>query len=326
MFDLALQLMKIPSVTGSEREVGDVLAGHLSQKGYLVEQQEVAPGRFNVIASHGRPRVVFCTHMDTVPPALPVKEDEQRLYGRGACDAKGIIAAMIEAGDRLRGDRVDDFGYLFVVGEEADGAGAKAANSLRWESQFVIVGEPTQNRLARAQKGTLMADLTVNGRAAHSGYPEAGASAIEGLWQVLSDCIQADWGQDSILGKGTFNVGVFHGGERCNIVPASATASTMARIVEPRADAEARLRRIVADRAALKIMGGADPHFFHVVEGFETTVVSFGSDAPYLGALGKPLLVGPGSILDAHTAEEKIGKDELVEGAAIYERLARKLL
>jgi len=318
--------MAIPSVTGNELEVGTFLASRLTSAGYRVDKQEVGPGRFNVMAYAGRPRVLFCTHIDTVPPMLPVREDDTFLYGRGACDTKGIISAMIEAGDRLRTAGIHDFGYLLVVGEETNGAGAKAANALKWESEFVVVGEPTGNKLARAQKGTFMADLSVQGKAAHSGYPEAGVSAIDGLWKVLSDCVRTDWGNDAVLGKGTFNVGVFRGGEACNIVPAAATASIMIRTIEPRPSTEAKMKELVANRASMTVLGGANPHIMHVVEGFETTVVSFGSDAPYLGNLGKPLLVGPGSILDAHTADEKIRKTELREGVALYERLVRTLL
>jgi acetylornithine deacetylase len=326
MFDLTKQMMAIPSISGSERSLGEFLAAELTARGYRVETQEVEPERFNLVGRAGRARIIFCTHIDTVPPVLPVREDERFLYGRGACDTKGIIAAMLEAGDTLRKSGFADFGYLFVVGEETTGAGAKAANSLKWDSQFVIVGEPTGNKLARAQKGAFMADLRFDGRAAHSGYPETGVSAIEGLWGVLTDCSKADWGNDPVLGKGTFNVGVFNGGDRCNIVPATATASIMIRIIESRAAAEERVRGIVRDRATIEVIGGADPQIMHVVDGFETTVVSFGSDVPYLGNLGKPLLIGPGSILDAHTANEKVAKQELVEGAALYERLTRKLL
>jgi acetylornithine deacetylase len=268
----------------------------------------------------------MCTHIDTVPPTLPVREDNEFLYGRGACDTKGIIAAMLEAGARLRRDGIRNFGYLFVVGEETDSAGAKAANSLKWNSEYVVVGEPTQNQLARAQKGAVMVNLTVAGRAAHSGYPELGVSAIENLWKVLNDCLDADWGTDPVLGKGTFNIGVFQGGERANIVPARATASVMIRTIEPRTQAEEKMRRIVANRATMEVVSGSDPQIMHVVEGFPTTVVSFGSDVPHLGNMGKRLLVGPGSILDAHTADEKIKKTELMEGSELYERLVRKLL
>jgi acetylornithine deacetylase len=326
IFDLARQLMAIPSVSGNELEVGNFLASHLATLGYRVEKQEVEPGRFNVMAYAGTPRVLFCTHIDTVPVVLPVREDEAFLYGRGACDTKGIIAAMLEAGELLRKRGKEDFGYLFVVGEETNGKGARVANSLKWESEFVVVGEPTGNKLARAQKGTFMAELTVQGKAAHSGYPEAGVSAITGLWRVLTDCTSADWGSDPVLGKGTFNIGIFRGGEAFNVVPASATATIMIRTIEPRAAVEAKMRTLIGNRASMNVLGGTDPHIMHVVDGFETTVVSFGSDVPYLGNLGKPLLIGPGSILDAHTVDEKISKQELIEGVALYERLVRKLL
>jgi acetylornithine deacetylase len=326
MFELAQQLMAIPSVSGGEKEIGQFLTELLYTRRYRVEKQFLIPNRFNVLAFAGRPRVILCTHMDTVPPMLPVSEDDRFLYGRGACDTKGIIAAMVEAGDRLRAQGVDSFGFLFVVGEETNGGGAKLANTLQWESEFVVVGEPTENRMAVAQKGTLMVDLSFKGRAAHSGYPEEGVSAIEGLWKILQECSAADWGNDPVLGKGTLNVGVFKGGEAGNIVPCEASASIMIRTTEPRAAAEQRLRGIVGDRAEMSVVAGSDPYRMHVVEGFETMVASFGSDAPYLGKLGKPLMIGPGSILDAHTTNEKISKQEMIEGAAIYERLVKTLL
>jgi acetylornithine deacetylase len=326
MFELARQLMEIPSLTGGEKDVGLFLAAQLSRRGYRVEKQLLIPNRFNVLAFAGKPRVILCTHIDTVPPILPVREDENFLYGRGACDTKGIIAAMLVAGDRLRQDGIDSFGYLFVVGEEQKGDGAKAANKLKWESEYVVVGEPTGNKMAVAQKGTLLVDFAVTGRAAHSGYPQEGVSAIEGLWKVLQDCAAADWGNDKVLGEGTFNIGTFNGGAACNVVPATASASVMIRLVEPRAVAEERIQNIVGDRAETTIVSGSNPYAMHVVEGFETMVASFGSDVPYLQNLGKPLLIGPGSILDAHTANEKISKQEMMEGAAIYERLVTKLV
>jgi len=326
MFELARQLMSIPSVTGGEKDVGLFLAEQLSSRGYRVEKQLLIPNRFNVLAFTGKPRVILCTHIDTVPPVLPVSEDENFLYGRGACDTKGIIAAMLVAGDRLREEGVNDFGYLFVVGEEQKGDGAKAANKLKWESEYVVVGEPTGNKMAVAQKGTLMIDFAVTGRAAHSGYPHEGVSAIENLWKVLQDCAAANWGDDPIVGKGTFNIGVFNGGAAGNVVPATASASVMIRLSEPCDVAEERLRQIVGDRAQITIVSSSNPFVMHVVEGFETMVASFGSDVPYLTNLGKPILIGPGSILDAHTANEKVSKQELMEGAAIYERLVKRLL
>jgi acetylornithine deacetylase len=326
-FERTLQLMRIPSVTGDEAEVGRYLASVLGELGYRVDTQEVSPGRLNVMAYAGEPEVVICTHIDTVPPFLDVREDETALYGRGACDTKGIIAAMLEAGNRLREDGVDRFGYLFLVGEETGGDGAKAANQLEWNStKYVIVGEPTGNQLARAQKGTLMANLTIQGKAAHSGYPDAGISAIHPMVEVLRDCIKADWGSDPVLGSGTCNVGVIEGGAKANILAPNALASLMLRTVEDPEASTARLDRVVGGRAEIEILGGAAPQMMHVVDGFPQTVVSFGSDVPYLGALGKPLLVGPGSILDAHTADEKILKQDLLDGVDLYHRLTRRLL
>src|SRR5437899_582852 len=328
-FELSRQLMAIPSVTGTEREVAEFLSSYLAQLNYRVERQNVLGDRFNVMAFAGDARVLLCDDVGPVPPpppAVPVRAVNEFLYGLGACDTKGIIAAMLEAGGRLRQRGIIHFGYLFVVGEETDSIGAKAANTLTWNTEFVIVGEPTQNQLARAQKGTLMVNLYVDGRAAHSGYPELGVSAIRNLLAVLDDCESAEWGDDPVLGKGTFNTGVFHGGEAANIVPPHASASIMIRTVERRAQVEERMRRIVRNRATMEVVGASDPQITHVLEGFPTTVVSFGSDVPHLGNLGKRLLIGPGSILDAHTPGERIRKSELIEGADLYERLVRKLL
>jgi acetylornithine deacetylase len=326
-FELTKRLMAIPSVTGTEREIGEFLFGHLGSLGYRVERQNVSGDRFNVFAFAGEGRVMFCTHLDTVPPAtIPVHEDEGFLYGRGACDTKGIIAAMLEAGDRLRRDGITNFGYMFLIAEETDSIGAKTANTLKWNSEFVIVGEPTENLLARAQKGTFILNLQATGRAAHSGYPEHGVSAIKNLLGVLADCESADWGNDPIFGKGSLNVGVLHAGQAANIVPSQAAASIMIRTVEPRNRVEGKINGIVANRATMEIVGASDPLLLHVVDGFETTVVSFGSDAPHLSNTGKRLMIGPGSILDAHTPGEKISKRQLMEGIELYEKLIRKLL
>ena len=326
-FELTKQLMAISSVTGTEGDVGRFLSSFLEKQEYRVKTQSVGDDRFNVLAYAGEdPRVVFCTHIDTVPPVLDVSEDEEALYGRGACDTKGIFAAMFAAAERLRADGIRDFALLLLVGEETGGDGAKAANGLDWSSEFVIVGEPTENKLARAQKGTLLADLSVRGQAAHSGYPEAGISAVHRLIDVLHDCVGTDWGEDPTLGAGSCNIGVIRGGSAANILAATATASIMLRTVEDVPDARLRLGRAVHNRAVIDVLAASAPQHMHVVEGFDQTVVSFGSDIPYLGNLGKPLLIGPGSILDAHTAHEKIFKRDLLEGIELYDRLARTLL
>ncbi len=326
-FELTKQLLSIPSVTGTEGDVGRFLSSFLEKQDYRVKRQSVGEDRFNVVASAGDdPKVVFCTHIDTVPPVIDVSEDDEALYGRGACDTKGIFAAMFAAGERLRADGIRNFAFLLLVGEETGGDGAKAANGLDWSSEFVIVGEPTENKLARAQKGTLLADLSVEGQAAHSGYPQAGISAVHRLIDVLHDCMGVDWGEDPTLGAGSCNIGVIRGGEAANILAATATASIMLRTVEDVPGARLRLGRAVHNRAVIDVLAASAPQQMHVVEGFDQTVVSFGSDIPYLGNLGKPLLIGPGSILDAHTAHEKILKRDLLEGIELYDRLARTLL
>jgi acetylornithine deacetylase len=326
-FELTKHLMSIPSVSGTEGKVGEFLESHLGGLGYRVERQNVAPDRFNVMAYAGaHADVILCTHIDTVPPVLAIREDDEFLYGRGACDTKGIIAAMIEAGERVRRDGMKNFGYLFVIAEETDSSGAKAANTLKWDVKYTIVGEPTENQLVRAQKGALNANLTVKGRAAHSGYPELGVSAIDILLKILADCQNGDWGNDPVLGKGTLNIGVIQGGQRANIVAAEASASIMIRTIAPRTEMEEKLRTIVGNRATMDVVSASDPQILHVVEGFPTTVVSFASDVPHLNNLGKRLMIGPGSILDAHSADEKISKRELTKGVDLYERLMRKLL
>jgi acetylornithine deacetylase len=329
-FELTKRLIEIPSVSGSERAVGEFLSAHLASLGYRVERQNVSADRFNVMAyAGGPPRIMFCTHLDTVPPAsFPIlaREDAENIYGRGACDTKGIIAAMLEAGDHLRREGITGFGYLFLIAEETDSIGARTANTLKWNSEYVIVGEPTQNQLAKAQKGTFIVNLNAAGQACHSGYPEHGVSAIKNLVEVLGDCEAADWGNDPVLGKGSFNTGIFNGGQAANIVPAQASASIMIRTVEPRARIEEKMRRIVGNRATMDVVGTSDPLLLHVVDGFQTTVVSFGSDAPHLTNTGKRLLIGPGSILDAHTAGEKISKRELMDGIELYVTLVKKLL
>lgn len=324
-FELTRQLMTIPSVSGTEKEVGLFLSSFLQDIGYKIEIQAVTDDRFNVIAYAGDPKIIFCTHIDTVPPYLPVSEDETTLYGRGACDTKGIIAAMIEAGNRLKSDGVSNFAYVFVVGEEAGGVGAKAANTLDWNSDYVIVGEPTENKLAKAHKGTLQANLQIQGKAAHSGYPEAGISAVELLIEVLHDCVHADWGIDPVLGVGTFNAGVVKAGEGANIVPAEAETAVMLRTVEPSTEAEKRLFDLVNNRAKITINSESSPQHMFTLDGFEQTVVSFGTDVPYLNNLGKPILIGPGSILDAHTMNEKILKVDLLKGISLYVDLVHRL-
>lgn len=327
-FTLTRQLIDIPSLTGNEKAVGEFLATHLAALGYRVERQHIADDRFNVIATTGEiPHIVFSTHIDTVPPFIQSSEDGEYVYGRGSCDAKGIIAAQLFAAQQLRENGTHDIGLLFTVDEELSSAGAQAANkhSLAPECRFLINGEPTDNRLAIGTKGSLRLIITTEGRAAHSAYPEAGDSAIEKLLDVLHDIRGCDWPSDSFFGDTTCNIGVLNGGMRPNVVPDRARAELQIRLAT---DIE-RIKKIVegavAGRAHIEYASAHDPVRLFSVPGFEECVVRFTTDVPYLSNWGKPLLLGPGSILDAHTDHERIAKQDLERAIDLYVELANKL-
>ena len=321
--------MDIPSVSGEEGEVGRFLASYLEGLGYTVELQEIAPGRANVLARLAqRPRVIFSTHMDTVPPFIPSREDATHIHGRGACDAKGIIAAQLTAAARLREEGVEELGLLFTVDEEMGSLGARAAAShpLGRECEYLINGEPTENKLAVGSKGSLRLRLLTEGRAAHSAYPERGESAIEKMLDVLADIRAALWPRDEFFGETTCNIGTVHGGTRPNVIPAEAAAELQIRLVVPSSEVKSILEGVVDGRARIEYMSAAEPVRMLSVEGFEREVVRFTTDIPYLSSWGRPLLLGPGSILDAHTDGERISKRELEEAVELYMRLARTLL
>jgi len=330
LFELTRRLIDVPSLSGEEGEVGRFLASHLRGLGYEVELQEAAGGRANVIATAegARPRVVLSTHMDTVPPFIASGEDETHVKGRGACDAKGIIAAQVEACERLRAGGMKEVGLLFTVDEELGSLGARAANehALAASCEFLINGEPTENKLAVGSKGSLRVRLHAEGRAAHSAYPERGESAIEKLLDVLADVRACAWPRDEFFGETTCNIGTVEGGTRPNVIPAEAHAELQIRLVTESGIVKEILERAAAGRVGVEYLSMAEPVRMLAVEGFEQEVVRFTTDIPYLSNWGKPLLVGPGSILDAHTAHERVSKRELEEAVGLYERLVRSLL
>ena len=328
VFELTRKLIDIPSVTGDEKAVGMFLTSHLEDLGYRVDTQEVERDRFNVIAtSGGLPRVVLSTHLDTVPPHIASNENEERIFGRGACDAKGIIAAQIAAAERLREDGINDVGLLFTVDEELGSLGARAANQskLAHQCEYLINGEPTDNKLARASKGSLRLTLKTSGRASHSAYPEQGESAIEKLLDVLQGIRGCHWPKDDLLGHTTCNVGLISGGTRANVIPAEATAQLQLRLVSDAGLVKEILERTIDGHAEVKYLSENDPVRMLMVDGFEQCVVRFTTDIPYLSNLGTPLLLGPGSILNAHTDHESVGKQELSESVDLYVRLVRAL-
>jgi acetylornithine deacetylase len=331
LFELTRALVDIDSTTHHERTVADFVFSHLSAlvarfPGHL-ERISAAPGRDNLFASWGEPVVTLSTHMDTVPPFFPSREDSDFIWGRGSCDAKGILAAMLGAAEKLLAAGARNFGLLFVVGEERDSVGAKAAARAPRGSRFLINGEPTENRLALGSKGALRYELIARGKLAHSAYPELGHSAIHTLLDVLQEIRQLPLPEDSLLGPSTLNVGTISGGRAPNVMADEARAEIMFRIVgdpgalraEVSAAAEGRLEaREVLFTPALRLTE---------LDGLPTTVVAFTTDIPFFeGGWGEPYLIGPGSIHVAHTSEERIPKKELQEAVEIYARMVSQLL
>ncbi len=325
VFELTRKLISIPSISGDEKAVAEFLAEYLSAAGFEVETQETVEGRPNVYARRGDPDVVLSTHTDTVPPYVEFREDDEFIYGRGACDTKGIIAAMIKAAEALSEANVTDFGLLFVVGEEAGSVGARVANTITNRSRYLINGEPTESKLALGSKGALRAIVRTGGRAAHSAYPEMGESAIEKLLDVLNDLRGVEFPRDETLGATTMNIGMIKGGVAANVIPPEAEAELMLRVVTSNDSLKRIIERVVDSRAEVEYTFGCDPVFTEKLEGFETAVVAFTTDIPALTNWGKPLLFGPGSILDAHTAGEKISKKELARAVDVYGQMVVNL-
>jgi acetylornithine deacetylase len=345
---LTRQLVDIESTTYHEAPAGEFLASYLSALGYTITRHDVAqpdqartPGagsgpRFNVYAvpqeltSKGTgPEIVFSTHMDTVPPFLgPCLEDADFLYGRGTCDAKGIIAAQIAAAEQLRttGIRV---GLLFLVGEERDSAGAKVANDLAAKqppgSRFLINGEPTDNRLALASKGCLRVELFAHGRAAHSAYPELGESAIDKLLQALHVIQQLDLPIVEGIGDTTLNVGIISGGRAPNVIADKAEAHILVRLVGPAQEIRAAIERCCAGLCEVTFSLELPFVQMRALDGFDTMIAKFTTDIPSLTHWGEPFLLGPGSIHVAHTPHEKVSKRELLACVDLYVQLAKRL-
>jgi acetylornithine deacetylase len=325
IFELTRRLIEIPSPSGNEKALAEFLAEHLSRAGFTVELQEAEPDRPNVYARHGEPEVVMSSHTDTVPPLVEFREDDETLYGRGACDAKGIIAAMVKAAEQLVAGGVSDFGLLFVVGEEAGSAGARAANRIPNRSRYLINGEPTESKLAVGSKGALRAALKVAGRAAHSAYPHMGESAIDKLLDILADLRRVELPADPRLGPSTLNIGLIRGGVATNVIAPEAEAELLFRIVTDAATVRQQFEAAVGDRAEIVYSFACDAVFMEPLDGFETEVVAFTTDIPLLDRWGKPLLFGPGSILDAHTPHERISKSELLRAVDVYAQMTVRL-
>ena len=334
LFELTKELMAIPSVSGEEEAVGYFLRDHLASLGWSVELQPVSESgskgpQHNVIATlNDSPRVWLSTHMDTVPPFIPPTEDDEKIYGRGACDAKGIIAAQITAAEQLRKEGVTDIGLLYTVEEERASTGAKAANlhPLAAKCEYMINGEPTDNDLAIGSKGSFRLMIKTSGKAAHSAYPEEGDSAIETLLDILEDIRHTHFPHDDFFGETTVNIGTIDGGLALNIIPPRAEAGILIRLTTKREPIEQALESVIRGRGNIEVLSCSEPVKLFPVEGFTQKVVRFTTDIPHMPNWGTPLLLGPGSILVAHTKDEYVLKKDLIEASELYISLVKKLL
>jgi acetylornithine deacetylase len=327
IYELTKALVNIPSITGHEGEIADFVSSYLKNQDFDLKEQIIEEGRRNILATAGsKPRIILCTHMDTVPQYFAASEDEYYIYGRGACDAKGIMASMIWAAQELKKDGLTEIGLLFVVGEETDSIGAKMANSLRVGSRFIIVGEPTENKLGIGHKGLLTFKVIAKGKAAHSACPELGESAIEKLLDALQRIRVLDFGKDPVMGKSVLNVGTIKGGVAANVVANHASAEVSIRSALPTKQVLRKVKAVVNRKVLIEVLMQSEAQRLFTVPGLEQIVLPFGTDIPHLKSFGKPLLLGPGSFLVAHTEREKIEKRQLSEAVEIYENLVRKLL
>jgi acetylornithine deacetylase len=327
LVDFARKLIDVDSTTGIEGECGALLAHELRELGYSVASQHVSEGRFNVIATLDDPVVVLSTHFDCVPDFFPSRVENGRLYGRGSSDAKGTLAAQVVAAQRLRARGERRVGLLYVVGEERGSDGAKTANSVPPPSvRYLVNGEPTDNRLATATRGVYRVRLAAKGRAAHSSRPDLGDSAIEKLIDGLFALRSASWPSDPVLGQTHYTVGLMSGGVAPNVIPADAGAEIMFRTVGSHEDLLRALETALNGRLSSETVLVVPPVHLKTLPGFDTAVFSFTTDIPFLDKWGTPLLLGPGSVEQAHTKDESVGIDELEQAADLYEKLAAELL
>ena len=325
LYELTKTLINLESVTGHERACAEFLRDFLGREGFEVEHQPVALGRCNVLALRGKPEVVLSTHLDTVPPFMPAREDAEFIYGRGACDAKGILACQVMAGRQLAGEGVKDFALLFLVGEETFSDGARAANQSPRGSRYIINGEPTENKLAIGTKGVLQVVIRPQGKMAHSAYPHLGESAIIKLLDILADLRRLPLPSDPDLGSTTMNIGMISGGRAANIIPDQAEANVMFRTVRNAQEFRQRVEALLKGRCEYQVARDTPALLLERLEGFEAEVFAYTTDLPSLPRWGRPLLLGPGSITEAHTDHECVRKADLTRAVELYCRMVRQL-
>ena len=329
LYELTKNLINIPSISEDEEAVGFFLRDYLESLGWTVELQAVSANQNNVIAYlNDTPRIFLSTHLDVVPPHIEASEDAEKIYGRGACDAKGIIASQIFAAEQLRRQGIENIGLLFTVEEEEGGTGAKVANAhpLAAKCEYIINGEPTDNDLAIGSKGSLRFYIRTTGVACHSAYPEMGESAIEKLIEILNDVLKIEFPADEFFGETTNNIGTISGGLKTNIIAPHAEAGLHIRTTGDEKQVLEKIAEVVGTRGEIEVISVSKPVKMLAVEGFRQKVVRFTTDIPHLPNWGTPLLLGAGSILDAHTKNEFVLKKDLETAVELYVNLVRKLL
>ncbi len=324
--DFIFKIMAINSTTGNEYKLADYLAKNFKPEGATTTIQKITKKQKNLFFKWGKPKIIFCTHLDTVAPYIAPDKKSDIIYGRGACDAKGQIAAMYETCKQLYQEGQNNFGLLLLADEEKTSAGAKVANKLVTGCKAVIVGEPTENKLITAAKGVLICEVTTFGKAAHSGYPENGQSAVEELRLFLNKLAKIKFNQDPLLGKTTYNVNLLKTPSPLNAIPDKATCKILFRTTFTSCkDLQKKIKQITNRDTKLRIINNSPPMNFFTVHGFTTGTVAFGSDAPHLANLGKCLLYGPGNILNAHIDNEHIKISELKHAVRDLKKLYYKL-
>ena len=347
------RLLNIDSTSGKEASLADMLVAEMSAPGRDVRTFDVGDGTVNILVSWGVPEVVFCTHLDTVPPYIAPSSDGDLVRGRGTCDAKGQIFAMYEACKVLESKGYDGFALLLLAGEETGSFGAKAFRGQHPGAEWVIVGEPTDNCMASASKGTKAFEVEFTGKAFHSGYPEHGTSAVNLFNDFMNALRSIVFPSDDILGNTTWNIGRLSSDNPQNILSDRLTCrvyfrttfasdemvcNIMRNIAGP--DAKLRFGRprvqdgsdIVAKEVApwqkamsVKALGGDTPTSYETFPEFPAKPVSFGSDAPQLTNFRRKILCGPGSILVAHRDDEHVLISDIAQAVENYVKMFEKI-
>lgn len=327
ILDLTIKLCEIPSITNNELACMEFLFDYLEKNGFLVDKLKVDEKRYNIFAyfeKKSKYNIILCTHIDTVPPFITPKLADDTLFGRGVCDAKGIAACMIFSALGAKAQGQTDMALLFTVGEETISDGAKAVNDILADrANYIVVGEPTENRFARSQKGALVFEIEALGIEAHSSTPELGRSATHDLILACNDLINYPWPNTKELGETLINIGLIEGGEAKNILAKSAKASGVMRLSMSVLEAQEQLKVILnnlnnKDKISIKIISFTDPFFYFVPANKPSFIAGFSTDAPFLYKVGTPILVGPGSLKYAHRYDEQIGVDDLYNGFNLY--------